>query len=134
MRHRTLLRDLSPVERRKALEAALAAMMSRPEASRPFVVLEHRPSQRFVQFCGSTTRPLIFDVPALGTTTTLGAASDPEVYASASALAFMTLGSLVYRSFVETDNAQAYWDAIEKSPNLVLIDSFDSCGEEVRAS
>lgn len=108
-------------------------MMSRPESARPFVILEHRPSQRFVQFCGSSTRPLLFDVPELGTTTVLGVGSDVELYASASGLAFMTLGSLVYRSFVKTDNAQAYWDAIERSPNLVLIDSFDSCGE-VRAS
>lgn len=134
MERRTLLRELAPLERRRALEAALMRMMSLPESVRPFVILEHRPSRRFVQFCGSRSRPLIFDVPALGTTTTLGAASEPEVYASASSLALMTLGSLVYGSFVPRAKPEQYWSAIEQTPHLVLIESFDGCGERVSAS
>jgi hypothetical protein len=133
LQHKTLLRELLPVERRKAIEAALMRMMSLPEAARPFVVLSHRPSQRFVQFCGSTTRPLTFDVPALGTTTVLGQGGDADIYESAAALALMTLGSLVYRSFVKTEDPDAFWTAIERTPHLVLEESFDTCGE-VRAS
>lgn len=133
MNRKTLLRELEPIERRRTLEAALVRMMSLPERVRPFIVLEHRPSRRFVQFCGSTTRQLTFDVPALGTTLELGPGSELEIYSSAASLALMTLGSLVYRSFVPAGDPGAYWSAIERSPHLVLEESHDAF-EEVAAS
>lgn len=134
MNRRTLLRELDPVERRRAVEAALVRMMSLPEATRPCIVLEHRPSRRFVQFCGSRTRPLTFDVPALETTIELGPGSEPEIYSSGASLAFMTLGSLVYRSFVPSGDPGSYWSAIEKSPHLVLEEFHDSVAIGARAS
>lgn len=134
MRRKTLLRELEPPDRRLAIEAALVRMMSLPESSRPFIVLEHRPSQRFVQFCGSLTRQLTFDVPALGTTIELGPGSAVDVYSSAASLALMTLGSLVYRSFVTVAEARAHWIAIERTPHLVLIESFDSACSAAVAS
>lgn len=134
MRETTLLRELGPIERRRAIEAALVAMMSRPQASRPFVILEHRPSRRFVQFCGSTNEPLTFDVPALDKTVRLGGPDSPaDVYESAAALALTTLGRLVYRSLTPIIGDASFVSGIEHSPHLVLIASFDEQGE-VRAS
>lgn len=134
MRRKTLLRELPPAERREAIEAALMAMMSLPESVRPFVVIEHRPSRRFVQFCGSLTRPLTFDVPALSTTIELGPGSELDIYSSAASLALMTLGSLVYRSFVTGGDPQARWTAIERTPHLVLEEAHDTTSRWVKAS
>lgn len=134
MNRKTPLRELEPGERRRILEAALVRLMSLPERLRPCLVLEHRPSRRFVQFCGSTTRPLTFDVPALQTTLELGPGSVPEIYSSGASLAFMTLGSLVYRSFVPSGDPSVSWSAIERSPHLVLEELCDGAVIGDRAS
>lgn len=53
----------------EALEAPLLAALERmqalPESSRPFVIVDHLASGRFVQFCGGDGAPLRFDVPRL---------------------------------------------------------------------
>lgn len=134
MRRKTLLRDYEPLARRELVEAALMRLMSLPESVRPFVVIEHRPSKRFVQFCGSLTRPLTFDVPALDTSIELGPGSEVGIYTSAAALALMTLGSLVYRSFVRSENPGQYWTAIETSPHLVLEEAHDGLSAFAEAS
>lgn len=134
MKCTTPLRELEPIARRHAIEAALVRMMSLPESVRPFVILEHRPSRRFVQFCGSLVRQLTFDVPALSTTIELGPGSAPDVYPSAASLALMTLGSLVYRSFITSGDPQARWLAIERTPHLLLIEAHDEAAVSVRAS
>jgi hypothetical protein len=38
--------------------------MSSPEEDEPFVTITHKPTGKFVQFVGSTTRPLLLDLPA----------------------------------------------------------------------
>lgn len=91
----SLGKSRTAVERREALEAALMRMMAHPEKERPFVVLEHAQSGVFVQFCGSQTRPLTFDVPSLGKTVDLGPGSDPTVYHRAVCLGFETLGAIL---------------------------------------
>jgi hypothetical protein len=58
-------------EAREPILQALLRMVSKPARSRPFVVVnEYRGwnilrKKRFVQFCGSSGEPVIFDVPAL---------------------------------------------------------------------
>lgn len=47
------------------LLAALERMQALPESCRPFVIVDHLPSGKFVQFCGGAGAPLRFDVPRL---------------------------------------------------------------------
>lgn len=115
---RTSLQKFGPLERRSALEAALIRMMAHPEHLRPFVVLEHRTSQCFVQFAGSQTKPLLFDVPALGISLELGSQGDPSLYTDAVCLAFQTLASLAYSTARETEQLAAL-----DGGHLVLVES-----------
>jgi hypothetical protein len=61
------------------LEASLNLLLTRPEHQRPFVVLSDGRTEQFVQWCGSKTKPLLFDVPAKG----IALEPAPDVRASA---------------------------------------------------
>lgn len=84
-----------PVQHRERLATALYRMLGNPKAQMPFVVLEHQPSECFVQFCGSSTEPLRFDVPALKLSEVVGAYAGRELVDDAVERAFRTLGELV---------------------------------------
>jgi len=58
---RTALRDVAPL-----IQYALESMTATPEPLRPFVVVQDTVTRRFVQFCGSLERGVLFDVPVLG--------------------------------------------------------------------
>lgn len=58
---RTALKDVELV-----LRSSLQSMLATPESQRPFVVVQDMVTERFVQFCGSLERGVMFDVPALG--------------------------------------------------------------------
>ena len=49
-----------------AVESALAQMMMRRHALRPFVILTDVATGKFVQWAGSAAERILFDVPALG--------------------------------------------------------------------
>jgi hypothetical protein len=51
---------------RGPIVSALRKLLDCPEVFRPFVIVQERASERFVQFAGSTERGLLFDVPARG--------------------------------------------------------------------
>lgn len=74
-----------------------------------------------MQFAGSQTKALLFDVPALGKSEVLGLASDARIYDQAVSLAFATLAALVYR--MPPTEAE---DAIGRHGSLVLDESLDS--------
>lgn len=57
----TSLREVEPL-----IRASLESMLATPESQRPFVVVQDIVTERFVQFCGSPERGVLFDVPALG--------------------------------------------------------------------
>ena len=88
---------------REAVERALTRMMSHPQATRPFVIIECAGTGAFVQFRGSQTESLLFDVPALGSQYDYGLPSviTPDVYRSAAFVALETLDTLRRRRFEE---------------------------------
>lgn len=88
---------------REAVELALSRMMGRPQALRPFVIIECSGTGAFVQFRGSQTESLLFDVPALGGQYDYGlpSAITPDVYRSAAFVALEMLETL-RRSRFET--------------------------------
>lgn len=49
-----------------AVETALGQMLARPRDLGPFVVLQDVASGQFVQWCGSSNSPFLFDVPSAG--------------------------------------------------------------------
>jgi hypothetical protein len=87
---------MGPLERREALEAALARMLSHPVEERPFVVLECSQTHVFVQFRGSRTETLLFDVPLLDRQKDFGLLdlTGAVVLREAAELAFDTLEAL----------------------------------------
>lgn len=113
--------SLGPLERRQAFEGALARMMSRPKATRPFVILEHPQDQCFVQFRGSMAESLLFDVPALDRQVDFGLPSRVglDVYREATLLAFETLEAL--RRQAIASSGLPY----EPAKQLTLIESMD---------
>jgi hypothetical protein len=99
-------------------------MMAHPESERPFVILEHRVTKRFVQYAGSLTRPLVFDVPELDKTVTIGSAQDPSIYAEAVRLGFETLSALVFDRTHPADQERALGTS-----DLTLVESIGSGGD-----
>lgn len=89
-------RPVGPVDCREVLEQALVRMMGHPKATRPFVILECEGTGAFVQFRGSQSESLLFDVPALGGQHDYGLPSrlTPDVYRSAAFVALETLDHL----------------------------------------
>jgi hypothetical protein len=57
----TALGEVEPL-----IRASLESMLATPESQRAFVLVEDIVTERFVQFCGSLERGVMFDVPALG--------------------------------------------------------------------
>jgi hypothetical protein len=49
--------------RSKEIKAVLSELLCQPDDDWPFVLIEHNPSKKFVQFAGSVTRPLVLDLP-----------------------------------------------------------------------
>lgn len=96
-------RSVGPADCRETVERALAQMMSRPQATRPFVIIECEGTGAFVQFRGSQTESLLFDVPALEGQYDYGLPSviTPDVYRSAAFVALETLETLRRRRFEE---------------------------------
>lgn len=85
---------MGPPERREVVEAALARMMAHPCEKRPFIVIECSQTHVFVQFRGSRSETLLFDVPLLDRQVDFGLGVTLETIAEASRLAFDVLEAL----------------------------------------
>jgi hypothetical protein len=111
---------MGPLDRREAVEAALARMMSHPSGQRPFVVLECSQTHVFVQFRGSTSESLLFDVPLLDRQVDFGLPTltrDDSIYREATRLAFDTLDAL------QRSSRQAL--GLQPSGEILLEESID---------
>lgn len=123
-------RSVGSVDCREAVERALTRMMSRPQATRPFVIIECEGTGAFVQFRGSQTESLLFDVPALGGQHDYGLPSiiTPDVYRTASFIALETLETLRRRRF------EALGLQYQPSSEITLTESNDDDDERDRAN
>lgn len=94
-------RPVGSLECRAAIEEALVRMMGYPKSTRPFIIIECEGTGAFVQFRGSQTESLLFDVPALEGQYDYGLPSrlTPDVYRSAAFVALETLEHLRRRHY-----------------------------------
>lgn len=123
-------RSVGSVDCREAVERALTRMMSHPEASRPFVIIECEGTGAFVQFRGSQTESLLFDVPALDGQYDYGLPSliTPDVYRTAAFIALETLETLRRRRY------EALGLAYQPLGKVTLTEHTDDDGERDRAN
>lgn len=57
-----VLEEANNLRHRAAVEVALRRLLER-ESDDAFVIVEHAPTGKFVQFVGSSTQPLLLDLP-----------------------------------------------------------------------
>jgi hypothetical protein len=116
------VRTALPAAAQARVEHAVLRMLGADERLQPFVILEHEPTECFVQFCGSASLELVFDVPALSITEKLGR---PTELGAIVARAYEVLEHLVARHRASYGLTTA---PIAMSDELVLEESLESPG------
>jgi len=111
------------------IQLALLELVKRPEApGLPFLIITHTPTKRFVQFAGSTTKPLYFDVPALQIGREVKESENPAELAVVTLCGLIGGGALNDADVVLTDERTERQKAAQAQSLLdaVIADAFVS--------